>query len=32
MSDKKEEIEQFEQNVKKFENDRMDKKILPKEE
>lgn len=32
MKDKKEEIEQFEQNVKKFENERMDKKVLPKEE
>lgn len=28
----KEEIEQLEQNVKRFENDRMDKKVLPKEE
>ncbi len=32
MKDRKEEIEQFEQNMKKFENDRMDKKVLPKEE
>ena len=32
MKDKKEEIEQLEQNVKRFENDRMDKKVLPKEE
>ncbi len=32
MKDKKEEVEQLEQNVKRFENDRMDKKVLPKEE